>query len=68
MNGPTRLEAVSQGLAFQVLHDQVVDAILVADIVQRADVRVVQAGNRLGFAVETLAQFANYWKDAREEP
>ncbi len=42
--GPLR-EAVSQCLAFQVLHHQVVDSILVTDVVERADVRMAEAGN-----------------------
>ena len=47
-------QAVSQRLTFQVLHDQVVDAILVADVVQRADVGMVQGRNRARFPVEAL--------------
>ena len=35
-------QTVCQGLTFQVFHDQVVDAILVANVVQRADVGMVQ--------------------------
>ena len=50
------LEPMGQRLAFQVLHHQEVDAVLVADIVERADVRMAQARNGLGFAVETLAR------------
>ena len=43
-------------LALQMLHDQEVDPVLVPHVVERADVRVVQAGDGLGFALEPLLQ------------
>ena len=50
-------EAGGERLAFQVLHHQEVDAVLVADVVKGADMRVVQAGDGAGFALEALAKF-----------
>ena len=49
-----RRDPRGQRLAFQVLHHQEVDAVLVADVVQRADVRMVQRGDGLRFALEAL--------------
>ena len=43
-------------LALEVLHHQIVDAFLMANVVQRADVGVVEAGDGAGLALETLAQ------------
>src|SRR5580658_4365275 len=42
-----------QGFAFHQLHHQVVRA----DIVEMADVGMIQRGNRTGLALETLAEF-----------
>ena len=39
-------QPVRERLAFEILHHQEVDAILVADVVQRADVRMIQRGDR----------------------
>ena len=50
-------EASVERLAFEVLHDEEVDSILRADVVKDADVRMLQAGNGFGFAIETGAQF-----------
>ena len=33
-----------------------------ANVVERADVRMIQTGNRFGFALETLAQFSTIGK------
>jgi hypothetical protein len=43
---------MSQRLALQVLHHQVIDAILLADVAERADVRMIKAGNRASLALE----------------
>ena len=43
-----------QRLAFDVLHHQVVDTVLMTDIVNDTDMRMVQTGNDLGFALEAL--------------
>lgn len=39
-----------------MLHHQVIDPFLMANVVQGADVRMAQAGDGLCFALETLAQ------------
>jgi hypothetical protein len=41
--------------AVQVLHDEIVDPILGTDIMEGADVRMIQRGNRAGFGLEALA-------------
>jgi hypothetical protein len=45
-----------QRLAFQVLHHEEGGAALVADVEERADVRVIELRNGLRFAVEALAE------------
>ena len=49
-------EPVGERLAFEVLHDQVVDAVLLADVVERADVRMAERGDRLRLALEAEAE------------
>ena len=49
-------QAVGQRLALQVLHHQEVHAVLVPHVMEGADVGMVQAGDRLGFALESLLQ------------
>ena len=51
LNQPLR-----QRLAFQILHDQVMSALLLADVIESADVGVLQAGDSVCFALEPLAQ------------
>ena len=50
------LEAVGQRLAFEVLHDQKIGTVLMTDVVERADVRMAQAGYGFGFPVEAFAR------------
>src|SRR5262249_55563271 len=45
-------------LAFDTLHYQVAVAVARSDVVQRANVRVVERGERLGLALEALAERA----------
>ena len=40
-----------------IFHHQKINAVLVASVVERADVRMIQAGDGLCFALEALAQF-----------
>ena len=47
----TFLQAAGQGLAFEVLEDQEVCVILASDVVERADVGMVQAGDGTRFAL-----------------
>ena len=49
-------EAISKRLALQVLHNQEVEAVMTADVVERADVRMIESGNRAGLALETTAE------------
>ena len=49
-------DARRQRLALQVLHHHVAGAILVADVVEHADVRVVQRSHGAGFALEALPE------------
>ena len=51
------LEAAIQRLAFQVLHHQVVSSILVPHVMQSANVRMIERGDRARLAFETLLGF-----------
>ena len=46
------------GLALDVLHHQVAAAVVLPDVVQRADVRVVQRGDGAGLALEAFRERA----------
>ena len=48
-------QSIREGLSLDMLHDDEVDAVLVADIVKGAYVRMVQARNGTGFALESGA-------------
>ena len=48
------LQAPRQRFPFDALHHQVTDAVLAAHIVQHANIRMVQPGNRFRFALESL--------------
>ena len=50
-------QAVLQGFAFQAFHHEKIDAVLAADVIKRADIRMLQRRNRLGLALETLPGF-----------
>ena len=56
LQGLLERQGPADGLAVDVLHDQVAAAVVLADVVQRADVRVVQGGNGPGFPLETLGK------------
>jgi hypothetical protein len=49
-------QSIRQRLILQVLHDEIRRAILVADVVQSADVRMIKLRNRAGFALESVAE------------
>ena len=59
-------EPLGQRLALEPLHDQEVDAVLVADVVERADVRVIERRDRARLALEARAPIrrraANSWR------
>ena len=62
-------------LAFEIFHHQKIDFVLMAGVVERADVRMVQAGDGLCFALKALAQFSaacemrgqNFYRDGSVE-
>jgi len=47
------LQSVGESLAFDVLHDEVVDPFVGADVMKRADMRVVELGDGFRLALET---------------
>ena len=49
------LQPVGERLAFEVLHHQVVDPVLLADVVERADVGMVEGGDGARLALEPRA-------------
>ena len=49
------LQAIGEDLALEQLHHQEVRVALVPDVEERADVGVIQGGDRLGLALEALA-------------
>ena len=59
-------EPLRERLAFQIFHHQIIGPVLLADVVKRADVGMIQAGNRLCFALESLAQFGTIRKMRRQ--
>ena len=50
------LESLGERVALQVLHNQEVEPVLTPDVMERANVRVVQAGDGLRLALEPLLQ------------
>src|SRR5262249_36548646 len=60
-------QSLRQRLPFQILHDQVLDAVLVADVVERADVRVRELRDRLRFPLEPLARLGRGGEVLRQD-
>ncbi len=52
----TLLQVTRQRLTVEILHHEEIDAILLADIVESTNVRMVQRGDRPRLALEALAQ------------
>ena len=52
----TFFQSLRQRLAFEILHDDEVDAVLAAHVVEYANMRMVQARHRPRFLLEALAQ------------
>ena len=50
------LEAIGERLAFQILQYQISGPILMAHVVQRADVWMIQRGDGMGLAVKAFAE------------
>ncbi len=51
------LQPVGERFAFEVFHHQVMGAVLMADVVQGADIRIVQTGDGARLNLEPLATF-----------
>ncbi len=49
-------QSLSQRLSLQVLHHKEIDPVLATDVVDVADVRMTEGGERLGLALEALLQ------------
>src|SRR5271167_1127612 len=60
-------DARGQRLAFEIFHHQVLDAVLIADVVEHADVRMAEAGNGARLALEALANFGRVGYALRED-
>ena len=56
------LQTLRQCLAFEVLHHQKIDAVFPAELIERADERVVQARYQPRLALEALLQFRRIGK------
>ena len=50
------LQPLGHGLSIEILHDQKVDAVLASDVMEGADVRVVQGGDGASFSFKPLLQ------------
>jgi hypothetical protein len=48
--------AAPDGFAFEILQHEVVDAVLMADVEQRANARVAERGDRARFTIEAISQ------------
>ncbi len=53
----TFTQSFRESFTFQELHHQVIGAVLRADVIEMADVRMVQRGNGPRLALHTLLQF-----------
>jgi hypothetical protein len=53
----TFFDASCERLALEILHHQVFDSVLMAHVIKRTDVRMIQARNGARFALESLANF-----------
>jgi hypothetical protein len=60
-------DALAEGLALQQFHDQVRTAFVLSDVVNRADVGVIQSRGGAGFPLETLQGLAIGGKLVGEE-
>ena len=60
------LQPVRECFPFQIFHHQIIGSVLTADVKQRADVRMIQTGDGLRFALKALAQFGTICKMSRK--
>src|SRR5262245_30610648 len=63
----TLSKAIGQRYALEVLHDQERGPAILADVVERADVRMVQPGDRAGFAMDPRAELRVSRQCGRED-
>ena len=61
------LQALGQRLALYIFHDEVVDAVLLAHVVKRADVWVVELRDRLRLALESLPSLGALGEVSRKD-
>jgi hypothetical protein len=54
----SRFQALGQSFALQALHHQIIDAVLVPDVVQHANVRMIELRDDLCFALKSLLLLA----------
>ena len=47
-------QTIGQRLAFQIFHDEKTDPVLLADIIEKADVGMTQRRDSTGFPIEAL--------------
>ena len=59
-------QPVRERLALEILHDEILDFALASDVVQRADVRMREGGDRLRLAFEPLARLGRRGQPARQ--
>ena len=52
----TFLQPTCECLSLQILHHEEIDVVLTADVVQDADVRMIEGGDRARLAVEALPE------------
>src|SRR5215467_14157019 len=60
-------ESRGECLAFKVFHDQVLDAVVMADVIQRADVGMSQPGHRACLTLKALLELTVRSKLRRED-
>ena len=63
----TFLDPLRQRLALDVLHDEEIDAVLLAHVIKGADVRMVELRNHLGFTLEARLAFGALGQVLRED-
>ena len=62
------LQPIRERLALQVLHDEVRDAVLFTDVIERANVGMIELGDRARLALEPLAEIAGRRRVGRGGP
>jgi hypothetical protein len=50
------VNACLKGFTFEILHDEERRALVLADVIESADVRMIKRGNRPGFVLESLSE------------